>query len=147
MIKISRLADYGTLILSRLANKSDQRLSAHQISEDTQLPIPTVSKLLKLLNEANIVSSTRGANGGYQLNRPPDKISVAEIIYAIDGPLAMTECSKSIENCTRHEFCGLRHNWQYINSMILLLLQQLSLADMNQPLKKVISLQVLANES
>lgn len=142
MIKISKLADYGAVILSHLANHPDQRLSAHQLSEDTQLPIPTVSKLLKLLNEAELVSSTRGVNGGYHLNCCPEKISVAAIIDAIDGKLAMTECSKTIKNCTRHEFCGLRHNWQYINSMIIALLQQLSLSDMTRPLNKVISLKI-----
>lgn len=145
MIKISRLADYGTVILSQLAG-NNQKFSANQIAEETQLPIPTVSKLLKLLNEAKLVTSSRGVNGGYQLSRAPQKISMAEVIYAIDGELAMTECSKGVLNCTRTEFCGLRHNWQYINYMIVMLLQQVSLADMNQPLKKTVLLQMLEGE-
>jgi FeS assembly SUF system regulator len=143
MIKISRLADYGTVILSHLANYKDQRLSATQVADATRLPMPTVSKLLKILNEAELVTSTRGPNGGYELARLPSEISLAEVISAIDGELAMTECSKSPENCELTSTCGLRHNWQYINYMIVEMLSQLSLADMNQPLNKMIKIETL----
>ena len=143
MIKISKLSDYATVILSMLAQTPMQRVSANQIAEGTQLPIPTVSKVLKLLNEAKLVSSTRGTNGGYTLCRCPTLISVAEIIHAIEGELAMTECSKEALSCSRNEFCGLRHNWQYINYMMVMLLQQLSLADMNQPLNKVVCVRLV----
>jgi len=143
MIRISKLADYGTVVLSHLADDPRQRLSAAQVAEVTEIPIPTVSKLLKQLNEAELVSSTRGANGGYQLARAPQEITVAEIISAIDGQLAMTDCSKSIENCVHLDKCGLRHNWQHINNMIVMLLEQLSLADMNRPLNKIIKIETL----
>lgn len=138
MIKISKLSDYATVVLSMLAQIPSQRVSVSQIAETTQLPAPTVSKVLKLLNEAKLVSSARGANGGYQISRCPTLIRVADIIAAIEGELAMTACSHEAFSCTRSGFCGLKHNWQYINYMMVMLLQQLSLADMNQPLNKVV---------
>lgn len=143
MIKISRLADYGTVILSHLSQQGELHFSASQVAEETQLPTPTVSKLLKMLNDAEIVASTRGPNGGYQLTRKPAEISLAEIITAIDGQLAMTECSKDADSCVRTETCDLRHNWQYINQMIVTLLRQLSLADMSGSLTKIITIQPL----
>ncbi len=143
MIKISKLADYATVILSHLASKPSERFSANQVAEETQLPMPTVSKLLKQLNEAELVTSARGSSGGYQLSRAANEINLAEIITAIDGPLAMTECSKDAESCTRTEICDLRHNWQYINQMIVEMLTQLSLRDMNRPLNKLITIKAL----
>ncbi len=134
MLKISRLADYATVIMSFLASKSGGHFSATQIAAETRISAPTVSKILKLLNESSLVNSVRGVNGGYQLLNHPEAISLAEIITAIDGRPAMTECSKEEDCCTRGDVCELRGNWQVINRVVFNALDSLSLADMNRPL-------------
>ncbi|WP_423062671.1 SUF system Fe-S cluster assembly regulator [Candidiatus Paracoxiella cheracis] len=134
MLKISRLADYATVIMSFLASKSRGHFSATQIAAETRISAPTVSKILKLLNESSLVNSVRGVNGGYQLLNHPEAISLAEIITAIDGRPAMTECSKEEDCCTRGDVCELRGNWQVINRVVFNALDSLSLADMNRPL-------------
>lgn len=105
------------------------------------MPQPTVSKCLKLLNEAGLLLSSRGVNGGYRLSRDASEINLAELISAIDGDLALTECSSQSQDCIRSTICGLRHNWQTINQMIVCMLQQLTLQDMRQPLKKRVSIE------
>jgi Fe-S cluster assembly protein SufB len=142
MIKISKLADYATVILSWLAKHPKQAASTNQIAEGTRLPVPTVRKVLKILNEARLVTSARGTQGGYALSREPKDIRIADIVYAIDGEVSMTECSRESvhSNCSRHQFCGLRHNWQYINYLVFSLLRELNLADMDQPLHQVLTI-------
>lgn len=135
MLKISKLADYATVVMNFLATKAGERYSAAQVAAETHITAPTVSKILKLLNEAQLVNSERGVNGGYQLVDVPENISLAEIITAIDGRPAITECSKEEDNCcTRDDICELRGNWQLINRVVFNVLDSLSLADMNRPL-------------
>lgn len=136
MFKISRLADYATVTLSLLSAAEDRRYSTTEVSDKTGIPAPTVSKVLKLLNDADLVVSTRGANGGYQISRPAAAISVKDIITAIDGKPALTECSDDDDACTHHDSCALRPNWQAVNRKILNVLAELSLADMNRPVDK-----------
>ena len=136
MIKIRKLADYATVIMGHLAQMPKERYSAAQVAKALQINLPTASKVLKLLNEAQLVNSERGVNGGYQLVCSPDQISVAQIITAIDGKPAMTECSKGEALCSRNAVCQLRGNWQLINKAILNLLENLSLADMSRPLNQ-----------
>lgn len=133
MLKISKLADYGSRILFLLATYPDKRYSASQVAQETHIAIPTVSKVLKLLHEAALVNSERGAMGGYQLARLPTQITVADLIAAIDGQLAITECSKGDNICEHHNTCQLRNHWQLINQVILKVLQNLTLADLCQP--------------
>ena len=133
MLKISRLADYATRILFLLAGSSGQRFSANQVSKETQIGIATVSKVLKLLHQAQLVNSELGVNGGYQLARLPEMIPVAEIIAAIDGRLAMTECSKDENSCVHNNICEVRSHWRLINHIVLNVLQNLTLADMRRP--------------
>ena len=130
MLKISRLADYATVIMQWLAAHTDQPYSAAVIAEQTQITVPTVSKLLKILQEVNLLQSTRGPAGGYQLSRPATEIDLYEIIAAIDGNPAMTVCSVSEHDCEMHEGCHMRGNWQFINQMVADLLKGYSLADM-----------------
>ena len=80
MLRISKLTDYGTMVLACLAARPGQRLTAAAVAEQTRLGVPTVSKLLKSLQRAGLVTSSRGAHGGYQLARPAARISAAEII-------------------------------------------------------------------
>ncbi len=134
MLKVSKMADYATVIMSQLAHSAAQPLSASQVSERAHVPLPTVSKILKLLNEAHLVVSMRGPQGGYQLAAKANAISVGQIITAIDGVLAMTECAQADSNCGLQSTCQLRANWRKINRRVLKLLDNISLYEMNGPL-------------
>lgn len=134
MIKISRLADYGLVILNFLAGRLGQCLSATAAAEGTGIALPTVSKVLKLLNEAEIIYSVRGPNGGYRLTKAPEHINLAEIIAAVDGQPAMTECCQPDHHCIHNSRCALRSNWRMINQVVIHTLSQFTLADLARPL-------------
>ena len=136
MLKISRLADYSSVIMHFLAAHPDNLYSAKTVATELHMPLPTVSKVLKLLNEAGLLSSTRGVNGGYQLARPSSDISVAAIITAIDGKPAVTQCCDEADTCDLAHNCELRGNWQLINQVVLDVLNSLSLHDMQSPLTR-----------
>lgn len=130
MLKISRLADYGMVLMHRLIDDHSAKLSAKQLADVTRIPLPTVSKLLKQLSDAKLVYSERGVQGGYRLLRPPETINVAEVISAIDGEIALTDCLSQGSTCNLIEYCGLRSNWQYINNQVTSLLAGISILDM-----------------
>lgn len=137
MLKISKLADYSTVIMSFLASQAETLYSAAMIAKKTQIGLPTVSKILKRLNEARLLISTRGVNGGYQLARDPRLISLAEIIAVMDGKPAIIQCGLGDNICGHDQICGIRHNWQLINRKITHMLESLSLADMSKPLMQI----------
>jgi FeS assembly SUF system regulator len=134
MIKISRLADYGLVILNFLAGHPDQCLSAATAADRTGIALPTVSKVLKLLNEAEVIHSVRGPSGGYRLVKAPAQINLADIITAVDGKPAMTECCQPDHGCIHDGRCALRGNWRLINQVVIHALSQFTLADLAQPL-------------
>jgi FeS assembly SUF system regulator len=129
MLRIGKLADYGLLIADCLANASDQ-LTTEVIVQQTGLPDATVRKLLRYLVEAGLVSSRRGLKGGYRLSRTPERISVAELIAAIDGPIGLTECTHEDSTCSLTTSCGQRTNWHTITDLINRQLATITLADM-----------------
>lgn len=129
MIRISKLADYALQVL-QVVMASDQCLSANKCAEKTRISVATVSKLLKILLEAKLLVSEKGAKGGYLLSRPPETITLADLVSAIDGPLALTECSKLAYDCPHEKFCGQQENWQTISQIIFNVLSQISLRDM-----------------
>lgn len=131
MIRVSRLADYASVVMTCLARHPGAVLSAAQIGEDTRLELPTVSKLLKRLAQANLVESFRGAAGGYRLARSATDISLAEIVEALDGPIGLTDCSIG-HACPRQAFCEVSRDWQGIGAAIDHALRAVSLADMLQ---------------
>lgn len=135
MLRISRLTDYATVVMTCLATTPDEVLSTAQIAECTRLELPTVSKLLKQLGRAGLVESFRGVNGGYRLARPAADINLAEIVEALEGPLGMTECSVAVGQCDFESHCSVRGNWQRINQTVGSALQAMSLADMLRPAK------------
>lgn len=135
MLKISRLADYAMLIVDEIAKNDTQSCSATQLALVTRIPKPTVSKILKQLCDADLVTSLRGAYGGYVLKGAPCDISVAAVITAVDGVFAMTECNLTDSTCRLSEHCSLRANWQFINSKVTTLLSQISIQDMQQPMR------------
>lgn len=137
MLRLSKLTDYATVIMNHLALQPEERLlSANQVAQDTHISPPTVSKLLKILQENNLVNSARGVEGGYQLARSAEKISVAEVITAIEGKPAMTECAAHQGDCAQESVCAVRGNWQLINRVILQALHELTLADMTRALSE-----------
>src|ERR1700751_1356381 len=105
MLRISRLTDYATVILANLAGQPGRVQTATALAEQTRIAAPTVSKLLKQLQKANLGTSTRGLHGGYQLARPPVEISAADILAALEGPVALTDCSAGQGHCGIEETC------------------------------------------
>jgi FeS assembly SUF system regulator len=134
MIRISKLADYGIVLLAQFArDPANPVMTARDLAERTRMPMPTVSKILKALLRGSLLVSQRGAKGGYQLSRPADQISVAEILLAIEGPVALTDCVRSGGECAVERFCQVRSNWQRINGAVRGALEGLKLTDMTAP--------------
>ncbi len=127
MLRISKLTDYATVILAALCERPDTVLSAAGLAERTHVGLPTVSKLLKELQRAGLVRSVRGARGGYQLAREPDGISAADIIDAVEGPVALTECSSDRGHCGIEATCQVGHSWQQVSRSIHRALAQVPL--------------------
>jgi FeS assembly SUF system regulator len=135
MLRVSKLTDYATVVMTVLAGMSDSSrpesvLSAQDLAARARLELPTVSKLLKQLAHAQLVESFRGVNGGYRLARTPGKISIADIVIAMEGPIGMTQCSAHAGLCDHEPHCGVRVNWQRINQAIAQALANVTLADM-----------------
>lgn len=133
MFRISKLTDYATVVMTALANDVAGIHSAQGLAERVRLELPTVSKLLKQLARAGLVRSYRGVNGGYQLARAPQSISVADIVIAMEGPFGMTECSAHDGACGHESHCGVRGNWRKISVAIETALRAVTLADMLTP--------------
>ena len=130
MLRVTKLTDYATVVLTVLAAQSDAVLSASELAERAGLETPTVSKLLKPLAQAGLVEGFRGANGGYRLARPAADISLIEVVEAMEGPLGMTECSVHAGTCTIEDHCGVRANWRRINDVVIDALRSVTLAQM-----------------
>ncbi|BBD80063.1 SUF system Fe-S cluster assembly regulator [Aerosticca soli] len=133
MLRVSRLVDYATMVMTCLASHPGSVLSAAQIAEETRLEQPTVGKLLKVLGQAGLVASFRGSNGGYRLARPARQISVAEIVEAVEGPLGMTECSQADGQCLREPGCPVQAGWRRIHRAVESTLRAMHLDDMLAP--------------
>ncbi len=127
MLRMSKLTDYGTVVLADLAARPAVPHSATDVAEHTRLSVPTVSKLLKVLAKAGLVTSYRGSHGGYVLARSADDINAAEIIDVLDGPVAITECSSEHSECELEPICGVRSAWQRISLEIRRALADISL--------------------
>ena len=130
MLRISKLTDYGTVILARLAGQPDRLWTAAEVAEATHIGLPTVSKLLKKLQRSGLVASTRGSHGGYQLTQAPGEITAARILDVLEGPFAITECSGSHSTCGLESSCAVGHTWQKVNAAIRRALTDVSLAEL-----------------
>jgi FeS assembly SUF system regulator len=133
MLRVTKLTDYATVVLTVLAARQGQVLSAAELAEQSGLEQPTVSKLLKPLAQAGLVEGLRGVHGGYRLAREACRISLIEIVEAMEGPLAMTECSQHQSTCGIAHQCGVRANWRLINDVVADALRGVTLAQMLQP--------------
>ncbi len=133
MLRLGRLTDYAVTLLSYMGTEKDGNVwAASGLAEKSGLPLPTVAKVLKLLAKSNLISAQRGAAGGYRLARPSSQISVAEIIEAMDGPIAITDCShgSAHENCKIHHLCPMSSGWNKVNAAVRDALKDVSLAEM-----------------
>ena len=135
MMRLAKVTDYGIVLLTHFARDDQHGWSARALSEAATLPLPVVSKILKALVHHGILVSERGSRGGYRLARHPEHVSVADIICALDGPIALTDCSDLVGGgCTLERLCPARSNLQKINRAVRDALAGLSLARMMQPL-------------
>ena len=133
MLRVTKLTDYATVVLTVLAARPGQVLSATELAEAAGLEATTVAKLLKPLAQAGLVIGLRGVNGGYRLARDAAAISLIEVVQAMEGPLAITECSQDHNNCGIAHQCGVRSQWRLINDVLADALRSVTLAQMLQP--------------
>jgi FeS assembly SUF system regulator len=143
MLRISKLTDYGTMILVHLASagraspgramQAGHLCSASDVAAGTRLALPTVQKLLKLLARGDLVHSVRGAEGGYVLARAPASITAIDILDVLEGPLGITECSTADSHCELEDGCRVGGAWQKINRGIRGALSEITLADLAHP--------------
>ena len=135
MIRLARLTDYGIMLLTLLArDRNGAPRSAREIASRSRLPQPTVSKLLKALAHAGLLETHRGVRGGFRLAKPPEHVSVADIIAALEGPIGITECTAHPGQCGVEPLCPVRTNWRRINRAVLEALHGISLAEMARPI-------------
>ena len=132
MFRLNRLTDYAVVVMTQMTHERNKVRTALQISQESGLPLPTVAKLLNALARDGLVTSHRGAAGGYVLARPADEIPVAAIIQALEGPIALTSCvTGSDDRCEVAALCPMHGNWNKVNSAIRAALESVSLADMS----------------
>ncbi len=131
MLRISRLTDYAIVLASHLC-ESEGPHAVRDLAAATGIPQPTVSKVLKQLTRSGVVESQRGAHGGYKLARSAEGIGIDQVIAAIEGPIAVTECTdeESDTDCEYETNCGVRTNWQKINLAVQQALSSITVADM-----------------
>jgi len=134
MIRLSRITDYGIVLMVRLAqNPDDEARNARNLASEADLPAPVVSKVLKTLAREGLLSSQRGSKGGYTLARNAEDISVPEMITALEGPISLTECTVQPGACSQESSCDVREPWQRINAAVHSALTQITLADLAAP--------------
>ena len=128
MIRLTNLADYGVVLMCRMAKAPALLHSAQNLGQATGIPVPTVSKILGALSKAGLLTSQRGLKGGFKMARGPIEVSVADIIEAIDGPIALTNCiEKAPGDCCYETGCAMRPHWQIINGAVKHALDGISL--------------------
>jgi FeS assembly SUF system regulator len=140
MIRISRLTDYGIVLMSHMAAHAERVHNAAEVASEAHLPLPTVSKLLRLLAKEGLLDSHRGVKGGYGLARPAEDITVGNIVKALEGPIAITTCTNnSPGDCEHEHLCPVRGHWHLINLAVRQALDSVTLADMaTQPRRFVL---------
>lgn len=135
MLRLGKLTDYATVVLSYMAKSDIPVHAALEISRATGIAFPTVSKILKLLVKAHVLNSIRGSKGGYSLEQSPEKITVASVITALEGPISLTECSNTTNSCEQVSGCQIGNNWRLVNRTVQQALESVTLADMLIPVK------------
>lgn len=146
MLRLSKMADYGTVVLTAMIREPERSRSAAEIAAAIHVPVPTVSKILKILGRGGLVASLRGARGGYLLARSAEQITLADIIHAMDGPIGMTECSVTPGLCSQEAACAVRANWQRINRAVLDVLREITLDQMIAPVAQPVDASALTRK-
>ena len=121
MLRITKQTDYAIVLMGLLAARRDTVLNARDLSTAVALPLPTVSKILKAMTRGGLVLSHRGVKGGYAIARDPSEISIAELIEALEGPIAITEClddAPASGDCDIESCCPTKTNWQRVNRAV-----------------------------
>lgn len=135
MFRLNRLTDYAVVVLAQMSQHGNPVRTAAQISQETGVPLPTVAKILGALSREGLVHSQRGVSGGYQLERNAGAITMADVIQALDGPIALTACvDGNSGGCDVEQLCPMRGNWDKVNQAIRAALSQVTLEDMRQSL-------------
>lgn len=131
MLRLNKLTDYAVVMLSRMSGDADGVFTAASLAQESGVPQPTVAKLMKQLGRAGIVTSQRGASGGYILSRRAEDISIAEVVTALEGPISLTACIDGVDtSCSAMSLCPMSGNWNRVNHAIKSALDSVSLADM-----------------
>lgn len=132
MLRLGKLTDYSTVIMSHMAKKPGDVYSVAQLATALCIAAPTASKILKMLGRKGLVQSRRGTKGGYLLARAPEQISIAEVIDAMEGSFGVTECSAGPGLCAQESGCSMRNKWRDLNQVIRQTLDHVTLVDMNR---------------
>lgn len=133
MLRLGKMTDYAIVLMAKISEAPGLSHSAAKLAEATSLPEPTVAKLLKLLGKGGLLLSQRGAQGGYTLGRPAGEISVADIVTALEGPIAITDCVDGAQGCCAHEdSCAVRGSWDRINEAVRQALEKVPLTEMTK---------------
>jgi FeS assembly SUF system regulator len=137
MVRLGKLTDYGLLLLTCVARTPDAALrTARDLSAETGLPLPTVSRLLQELLKSGLLHSQRGTKGGYSLARKANDISVVDVVAALEGPIALTECSTDVTGmCDLEPSCPIKSNQRVINQAVRGVLETITIADLVQPMR------------
>ncbi len=137
MIRLGKLTDYGLLLMTQMARSPRTDLhTARELAAHSRLPLPTVSKVLKTLLQSGLLESHRGIKGGYSLTREPNLISLAEVVSALEGPVALTECSMDVSGlCDLEPSCPMKDNQRIINQVVRGALAKVMLSDLIQPMQ------------
>lgn len=134
-MRLSSMADYAVVAMCAAASHCGQaRINAQQIAEETGLPLPTVQKLVSKLSAAGLIKSVRGLGGGIKLARPAAAITLADIVEAVEGPIALASCSTSGRNdCTLEAACSVRPHWPVVDAALRGALAGISLVQLSRP--------------
>ena len=131
MMRINKLTDYGIVVMTKIASiDANSTHTAKEMSEMTNIPLPTVTRLLKTLATEGLLTSQRGSQGGYNLAKLPSDISIASIIESFEGPIALIECATDECECTYEADCSTQKPWQKINDSVKTALEEMKLTDM-----------------
>jgi FeS assembly SUF system regulator len=134
LFRLSKGTDYGIRILAHLAEgEPGATRNAREVAEDLRLPTPMVSKVMKSLARAGVLTSHRGAKGGFSLSRRPEELNVADMIAALEGPVALTECQVGPAVCEHESSCHVQGPWSVINRSVQNTLATITLADVINP--------------
>ncbi len=140
MIKMGKLTDYGTLIMTYLAREPQRLHATQEIAGAVGIALPTATKLLKILTKAGLLESQRGIKGGYLLARSPQSITMADVIGALEGPFGLTDCGTAEKpgSCKRETACSVKANWQRISQAVNDALASVTLEEMTIPTHPIV---------